>query len=103
MAKIPSLKPRIGLLGTGRPTLAGTERMTGDRLQKRNRRLQQDRPLCVICQEQGRVTAVAHWDHIIPLHMGGADDESNLQGLCLDCHDAKSSRETAERAVGGMH
>ena len=36
-------------------------------------------------------------DHIEPLWRGGRDDESNFQGLCRDCHAAKTAREAAER------
>jgi 5-methylcytosine-specific restriction protein A len=32
-------------------------------------------------------------DHTIPLEEGGTNDPDNLQGLCHDCHDAKTERE----------
>lgn len=34
-------------------------------------------------------------DHVIPLAEGGLDDETNEQGLCDACHDAKSHNEAA--------
>lgn len=37
-------------------------------------------------------------DHIIPLELGGADDATNLQGLCEEHHAAKTKREAIERA-----
>ena len=50
-------------------------------------------PLCAVCQRLGRVTLATQRDHIVPLAEGGADDDSNVQGLCHDCHDAKSKAE----------
>ena len=29
-------------------------------------------------------------DHIVPIELGGADDESNTQALCPDCHKSKT-------------
>lgn len=50
-------------------------------------------PLCAECQRHGRVTAAEEVDHIKPLHSGGKDIESNKQGLCKECHKAKSAGE----------
>ena len=50
-------------------------------------------PLCVTCQRKGRLTAAAEVDHITPLHKGGTDDSSNLQGLCHPCHADKTAAE----------
>jgi len=36
-------------------------------------------------------------DHIVPLSQGGPDEWDNLQGLCHDCHAAKTAREMRER------
>ena len=66
------------------------DRLRGSGLQKRNRRLAREKPLCVRCQEKGRVAAANEWDHIIPLWKGGKDEESNLQGLCGPCHKDKT-------------
>ncbi len=51
-------------------------------------------PLCVECRAQGRVTLATQRDHIVSLEEGGADDDSNVQGLCQPCHDAKSKAES---------
>lgn len=32
-------------------------------------------------------------DHIVPRRRGGTDDPSNLQGMCHDCHSAKTAKE----------
>lgn len=52
-------------------------------------------PLCAECKRLGRVTLATQRDHIKALAEGGADDDSNVQGLCADCHEAKSKAESA--------
>ena len=52
-------------------------------------------PLCVECERQGRVTPSTVVDHIVP-HKGHLElfwDEGNLQGLCKNCHDSKTTKE----------
>lgn len=67
--------------------------MTGRRLQKARERLFRDNPLCAECLRQGRVALATQRDHITPLFEGGADDCTNEQGLCDDCHREKSLAE----------
>ncbi|MGQ3001281.1 MAG: HNH endonuclease [Hydrogenophaga sp.] len=50
-------------------------------------------PLCVACEKLGRVTLATQRDHIVSLGEGGADVPGNTQGLCDDCHEAKSLAE----------
>lgn len=69
------------------------KRITGTTLQKRRRRWFEANPLCVHCKAQGRVSLATDLDHITPLFKGGADDETNLQGLCKPCHDAKTAKD----------
>ena len=42
------------------------------------------------CQAKGIVRQWVHADHIVALGNGGPDTEANLQGLCSDCHKAKT-------------
>jgi 5-methylcytosine-specific restriction protein A len=56
-------------------------------------------PLCAECRKAGRVRPATQRDHIVPLEEGGADDVSNTQGLCDECHAAKSQAE-AQRGRG---
>jgi 5-methylcytosine-specific restriction protein A len=52
-------------------------------------------PLCVRCEQMGRLTPTAVTDHIVP-HKGDRAlfwDRSNWQPLCKSCHDAKTARE----------
>ena len=46
------------------------------------------------CQNCKRVTDKLECDHIINTAQGGTDDESNLQSLCVDCHKAKTLKES---------
>ena len=101
MAKVRTLQPRIAMLQVERAQPISVKRITGRRRQDRNRRLFESDPLCVECRVAGRVSVATQWDHKTPLHLGGADDESNLQGLCDDCHDAKTAREAHDRGAQG--
>jgi len=70
-----------------------TKRVTGRKLQALRSELFARNPLCVTCDAQGRVSLATQRDHIVPLAEGGADDDSNVQGLCEECHDRKSKVE----------
>lgn len=70
------------------------KRVTGRKLQAMRYRLFTSNPLCVECERLGRVTLATQRDHIKPLAEGGTDDDSNVQGLCRDCHDGKSLAES---------
>lgn len=70
-----------------------TVRITGRRLQRMRERLFKREPLCAECRRLGIVKLATQRDHIVPLAEGGADDETNEQGLCDDCHEAKSLAE----------
>jgi 5-methylcytosine-specific restriction endonuclease McrA len=76
---------------------------------KRWRNLRQfflsNNPLCVECEGRGLLVTATVVDHIIPrrerpdLEL----DESNLQGLCDACHNAKSGREGRKGRGGKNH
>lgn len=38
------------------------------------------------------VNRTFHWDHIIPLALGGDDTQDNLQPLCTACHKVKTGK-----------
>lgn len=50
---------------------------------------------CEACSEV--LSAAFQIDHIIPLSEGGADDETNFQVLCPNCHATKTLNEAIER------
>lgn len=72
-------------------------RLRGRANQERRRRVFRRNPLCVPCEAAGRVTLATVADHIVPLADGGRDSEDNLQGICHDCHVAKTSDENRTR------
>ena len=67
--------------------------MTGRKLQAARAALFQANPLCVKCQEAGRLRPATQRDHIVALSEGGLDEPSNTQGLCDACHEGKSLAE----------
>lgn len=69
------------------------KRLRGRALQQRRAQYRRFQPLCVACQAKGFVREWDELDHIVPLHKGGTDDTSNLQGLCIPCHKEKTERE----------
>lgn len=75
-------------------------RLTGRKLQERRKRYFREHPLCVHCQAEGLVRRATELDHIIPLFKGGADDESNVQGLCVEHHLAKTRKDMGFRDGG---
>ena len=52
-------------------------------------------PLCVHCQANGRVTAAAEIDHIIPIQIEPLRkyDRTNWQALCKSCHSKKTAKD----------
>ena len=72
-------------------------RLRGRAGQRRRERVLRLNPLCVICQSKGIVKAAEQVDHIKALTNGGLDDESNLQGLCLDCHKTKTAQDLGHK------
>jgi 5-methylcytosine-specific restriction protein A len=67
-----------------------TQRRRGRTLQTIRERWFRIHPLCVHCRDKGRATFATELDHIVPLHKGGLDDDTNRQGLCRRCHAAKT-------------
>jgi len=97
----PRIKPApVRQLGTlPPPSKAPGYRLRGWKLTQRRERYLSEHPLCAECERLGAVTPAAQLDHIVALHVGGSDEECNWQGLCLDCHRAKTAVEL--KAGGG--
>ncbi|HXF36352.1 MAG TPA: HNH endonuclease signature motif containing protein [Actinomycetota bacterium] len=38
-------------------------------------------------------------DHVVPAHLGGTDDPSNLAAVCRRCHASKTAKEARARRV----
>jgi 5-methylcytosine-specific restriction protein A len=69
------------------------KRITGRKLQRMRAELFQRDPLCAMCKAQGFIKLATQRDHIVPLAEGGSDTADNEQGLCVECHEAKSLAE----------
>lgn len=75
------------------PIFPKVPRISGTRLQAIRKRWFDAHPLCVICEREDRVRVATELDHIKRLEDGGLDDDSNRQGLCHECHLAKTLKE----------
>jgi 5-methylcytosine-specific restriction enzyme A len=96
LSRLTIIKPR---LTTSKPTIrnvtTATERTRGHRWMAIRGWVLMAEPRCAECLRNGRLAAAVEVDHIIPLRRGGTDDVRNLQGLCHDCHAAKTKAEQA--------
>ena len=114
MGRLKSVRPRLQSAGASRlKTVAtdswragkqsSTQRGYGYKWQQARKRYLQAHPLCVFCQQQGRVTAADVVDHIVP-HQGNDNlfwDTNNWQPLCASCH--SSTKQAAEaKGRGGV-
>lgn len=96
---LTTLKPRVTSKTTPRIKVldrraGSTERTQGRAWMAIRNKWIAEHPACVSC---GRVSLSNQVDHIVPLFEGGADDESNYQTLCVECHKAKTAGEAKER------
>lgn len=70
------------------------ERGYGREHERLRKQVLREEPLCRACKAEGRVTATTVADHIVPLSRGGTTERRNYQGLCDDCHKAKTAAES---------
>jgi 5-methylcytosine-specific restriction enzyme A len=104
---MPMRPPRVGAAPARAPWANRTaaQRIRGRRLQTLRAQLFDASPLCVCCQQAGRVEVATVRDHIRPLSEGGTDDPANIQPLCAACHARKTddeARRGAARVTGGV-
>lgn len=106
MPKLKRVGFRIPLLNVSKVRTLNRDSLprtvTGAALQRRNARLMRENPWCVMCAAKGLRRLVAEFDHIVSIADGGPDVDSNLQGLCLPCHRAKSAEESRRRNLPGL-
>jgi 5-methylcytosine-specific restriction protein A len=74
-----------------------TERIRGRKLQEIRALHFKANPLCVECYKLDRVRLATQLDHIKALTNGGTDTADNRQGLCAQCHAAKTARDMGYR------
>lgn len=96
MSRLQMLKPTVAALLQPRMAAPETPRIRGRQLQAIRARVLSANPLCVACQAKGISTAATQVDHIAALGLGGSDDandDTNRQGLCDECHAAKTAED----------
>jgi 5-methylcytosine-specific restriction endonuclease McrA len=97
--KLSKLNNKVQSIDTAARCAPIVRRESGRTLQRsRGRVMRRDDYLCQHCLADGRVTVGVEVDHIVPLHLGGGDYDSNKQLLCVECHRAKSEAEEKERS-----
>lgn len=62
------------------------ERTRGRKWSRIRARILDRDPVCVLCLGHDKTSLSVVVENIKPLNHGGSDDDSNLRGLCLDCH-----------------
>lgn len=93
--KINSIPKRIKVVELNKTSIISTERIRGRELLRIRKRIGlRDDYECQMC---GILTADGEVDHIIPLHLGGKENDENRQWLCPDCHQKKGKVEERER------
>ena len=95
---VQMLKPRLTAANTQRGNMldvtpGATPRDRGYSWRARRAKWFRAHPLCCKCEAAGIARVAEELDHVIPLVLGGADDDSNYQSLCVECHRAKSAAE----------
>jgi 5-methylcytosine-specific restriction endonuclease McrA len=78
---VKSLKPTLKTLSTSRTGPVATERIRGSTGQAiRKRIMERDGWICRLCYPE-RITPGDVVDHIVPLHLGGAESDENRMSL----------------------
>ena len=56
-------------------------------------------PFCEDCLAHGDQRTATEIDHIIPIALGGSDDDDNIRCLCNPCHRVRTKEQFAQRAA----
>jgi 5-methylcytosine-specific restriction endonuclease McrA len=98
---LKTLKPRIKTATNRIKTMSAnptaTPRLRGRAGVEARARWLRAHPLCVMCHADGVIAAASIVDHIIPLALGGRDDDTNKQSLCDACHIEKTKTDGSQR------
>jgi len=98
MPRVKCIKSNIKIVsqpkGVSLATVA-TKRVAGRRCQAARQRIaERDGWICQICR---KIAIQGEADHVVPLHLGGSDDDSNKQWVHGSCHIDKSRGEGKSR------
>lgn len=69
------------------------KRLSGRKRQQVRTKVFRANPLCVECEKRGIVTLATELDHKVALVNGGTNEESNLAGICKQCHIRKTAKD----------
>lgn len=89
MPKLKTIKPMVATL---KPTITASIQHETPRLRgragvaQRHRRMLRTNYMCEMCHAKGITTIATVVDHIVPLALGGTDDDSNTRNLCDEHH-----------------
>ena len=73
---------------------ARTARLRGRKaVEVRKRRLQRTNGLCEDCLDCGATKPATVVDHIVPLALGGSDEDENTRNLCDYHHDLRTAEQ----------
>lgn len=75
-----------------------TERTRGRKWMAIRQAVLTSEPRCTECRKDGRISIATEVDHIVALHKGGTDELSNLRGLCVEHHLAKTRADRGLKA-----
>jgi 5-methylcytosine-specific restriction enzyme A len=92
---LKTLKPKVQAIDIGKVASPATQRIRGRKLQAINQRIGVRDGFS--CRKCGRLDAHGEVDHIMPLHLGGRENDENRQWLCPPCHALKSAEEERGR------
>ena len=95
--KPSSLKRRVPTISTDIAGPASTRRIEGREAQRIRKRIALRDGFTCQNPSCGLVTVQFEIDHIVPLHLGGAESDENRQLLCIKCHAIKTANEEANR------
>ena len=98
-SRLQPIASKVRTMGNTATAPYTVKRIRGSQLQRMRREHFQRFPLCVHCDRRGIVRAAVHLDHVVALENGGVESPDpfvNRQGLCIECHDAKTLRDNAQ-------
>ena len=79
--------------------MTATKRDRSPKTRERRLRLH---PLCAECLKAGITQPTEEIDHIIPLELGGPEEDSNTQGLCSHHNRLKRNKESYGHVAYGL-
>ena len=86
-------KKKVAAGETPRSHLSAHKRGYGVVWRRLRKMVLAEEPFCMICKRN----ASEEVDHIIPKHEGGGNDRENLQGICRDCHQQKTIKDSGNQ------